>query len=108
MRGLGVSAGRAQGTARVIRQPQEFGLLQPGDILVCPATDPSWSPLFPLVRGLVVEIGGQLSHGSIVAREYSIPAVVNIPQATGRIPDGATIELDATAGTVRLIATGQT
>ncbi len=108
LRGLGVSAGRAQGTARVIRQPQEFGLLQPGDILVCPATDPSWSPLFPLVRGLVVEIGGQLSHGSIVAREYSIPAVVNIPQATGRIPDGATIELDATAGTVRLIATGQT
>ncbi len=107
LRGLGVSAGRAQGTARVIRQPEEFGRLQPGDILVCPATDPAWSPLFPLVRGLVVEIGGQLSHGSIVAREYSIPAVVNVPQATDRIPDGATIELDATAGTVRLIATGQ-
>ena len=108
LRGLGVSAGRAQGTARVIRQPQEFGRLQPGDLLVCPATDPAWSPLFPLVRGLVVEIGGQLSHGSIVAREYSIPAVVNVPQATSRIPDGATIELDAAAGTVRLIATGQT
>ncbi|MDE2992661.1 MAG: PEP-utilizing enzyme [Chloroflexota bacterium] len=107
LRGLGVSAGRAQGTARVIRQPEEFGRLQPGDILVCPATDPAWSPLFPLVRGLVVEIGGQLSHGSIVAREYSIPAVVNVPQATDRIPDGATIELDATAGTVRLIDTGQ-
>ena len=105
LRGLGVSAGRVQGTARVIRQPEEFGRLQPGDILVCPATDPAWSPLFPLVRGLVVEIGGQLSHGSIVAREYSIPAVVNVPQATSRIPDGATIELDVTAGTVRLIAT---
>ena len=104
LRGLGVSAGRAQGTARVIRQPQEFGRLQPGDLLVCPATDPAWSPLFPLVCGLVVEIGGQLSHGSIVAREYSIPAVVNVPQATSRIPDGATIELDAAAGTVRLIA----
>ncbi len=103
LRGLGVSAGRARGTARVIRQPEEFGRLQPGDILVCPATDPAWSPLFPLVRGLVVEIGGQLSHGSIVAREYSIPAVVNVPQATSRIPDGATIELDAAAGTVRLI-----
>ena len=107
LRGLGVSAGRVQGTARVIRQPEEFGRLQPGDILVCPATDPAWSPLFPLVRGLVVEIGGQLSHGSIVAREYSIPAVVNVPQATGRIPDGAAIELDAAAGTVRLIATVQ-
>ena len=107
LRGLGVSAGRVQGTARVIRQPEEFGRLQPGDILVCPATDPAWSPLFPLVRGLVVEIGGQLSHGSIVAREYGIPAVVNVPQATGRIPDGATIELDAAAGTVRLIATAQ-
>ena len=82
LRGLGVSAGQVQGTARVIRQPEEFGRLQPGDILVCPATDPAWSPLFPLVRGLVVEIGGQLSHGSIVAREYSIPAVVNVPQAT--------------------------
>ena len=102
LRGLGVSAGRAQGTARVIRLQEEFGRLQPGDILVCPATDPSWSPLFPLVRGLVVEIGGQLSHGSIVAREYSIPAVVNVPQATAHIPDGASIELDATAGTVRL------
>ena len=103
LRGLGVSAGRAQGTARVIRQPEEFGRLQPGDILVCPATDPAWSPLFPLVRGLVVEIGGQLSHGSIVAREYSIPAVVNVPRATSRIPDGAAIQLDAVAGTVRLI-----
>lgn len=108
LHGLGVSAGQAQGTARVIRQPEEFGRLRPGDILVCPATDPAWSPLFPLVRGLVVEIGGQLSHGSIVAREYSIPAVVNVPQATDRLPDGATIELDATAGTVRLIDTAQT
>ena len=83
LRGLGVSAGQRAGhgasnpPAGRVRAP-----CRPGDILVCPATDPSWSPLFPLVRGLVVEIGGQLSHGSIVAREYSIPAVVNVPQAT--------------------------
>ncbi len=107
LRGLGVSAGRAQGTARVIRRPEEFGLLQPGDILVCPATDPAWSPLFPLVRGLVVEIGGQLSHGSIVAREYSIPAVVNVRQATTLIPDGAALSLDAAAGIVRVMPAGQ-
>ncbi|MAG35461.1 MAG: hypothetical protein CL878_04335 [Dehalococcoidia bacterium] len=107
LRGLGVSAGRARGTARVIRHPEEFGRLRPGDILVCPATDPAWSPLFPLVRGLVVEIGGQLSHGSIVAREYGIPAVVNVRQATTFITDGAPIELDAAAGTVRLTETGQ-
>jgi rifampicin phosphotransferase len=100
--GLPSSPGRVTGTARVLRSPQEGARLQAGDILVAPSTDPGWTPLFLLAAGLVMETGGYLSHGAIVAREYGIPAVINVSRATQRIADGATITLDGGAGTVQL------
>lgn len=98
--GLPVSGGTASGIARVILHFSEAGKLRPGDILVTKSTDPGWTPLFPLVRGLVLEVGGVLSHASIVAREYGIPAVANIPDATKRIRDGQPLVVDGTAGKV--------
>jgi phosphohistidine swiveling domain-containing protein len=103
LRGMPSSPGRVTGTARVLRSPREGTRLQAGEVLVAPSTDPGWTPLFLLAAGLVMETGGYLSHGAIVAREYGIPAVINVPQATQRIPDGSTIELDGAAGTVRVI-----
>ena len=82
--------------------PQEASTLAPGDILVTRATDPGWTPVFSIIGGAVLEIGGTLSHGAIVAREYGLPAVVNVPQATQRIRDGQEITVDGTRGTVRL------
>ncbi len=104
--GLSSSPGRVTGVARVIRTPQEGRRLQPGEILVAPSTDPGWTPLFLLAAGLVMETGGYLSHGAIVAREYGIPAVLNVPLATQRIPDGATVMLDGGAGTVKIAECG--
>lgn len=101
--GLPSSPGRVVGTARILHTPQDSARLQAGDILVAPSTDPGWTPLFLLASGLVMETGGYLSHGAIVAREYGIPAVLNVPQALRRIPDGATIALDGAAGTIRLV-----
>ena len=98
--GLAASRGTATGTARVIVSPKEAVTLQPGDILVTRATDPGWTPVFSVIGGAVLEIGGQLSHGAIVAREYGLPAVVNIPQATQLIQDGQTITVDGTLGRV--------
>ena len=100
--GLPSSPGRVVGTARILRTPHDSDRLQAGDILVAPSTDPGWTPLFLLASGLVMETGGYLSHGAIVAREYGIPAVLNVPQAMQRIPDGTTITLDGGAGTIQL------
>ena len=75
---------------------------EPGQILVTRSTDPGWTPLFSIVSGLVLEIGGQLSHGAIVAREYGLPAVVNVPEATSRIAEGQMIVVDGSAGEVFL------
>jgi len=101
--GLPSSPGRVTGIARVLYSPQEGARLQPGEILVAPSTDPGWTPLFLLASGLVMETGGYLSHGAIVAREYGIPAVLNIPLATQRIPDGSSILLDGAQGVVHLL-----
>jgi rifampicin phosphotransferase len=101
--GLPSSPGRVTGVARVLRSPQEGTRLQAGDILVAPSTDPGWTPLFLLAAGLVMETGGYLSHGAIVAREYGIPAVLNVPLATQRIVDGSTILLDGAQGVVQLL-----
>jgi pyruvate,water dikinase len=100
--GLPSNPGRVTGTARVLRSLQERHRLQPGNILVAPSTDPGWTPLFLLASGLVMETGGYLSHGAIVAREYGIPAVLNVTRATQRIPDGSTITIDGAAGTIQL------
>jgi phosphohistidine swiveling domain-containing protein len=98
--GIAASGGRVTGRARVILSPQEATSLQAGDILVTRSTDPGWTPVFALISGVVLEIGGQLSHGAIVAREYGLPAVVNVAGATRRIVDGDTITVDGSAGTI--------
>ncbi len=100
--GIPASAGQARGVARVILDPSEASTLEPGTILVTRATDPGWTPVFSIISGLVLEIGGQLSHGAIVAREYGLPAVVNVPEATRRIGDGQFIVVDGSRGEVKL------
>lgn len=102
LQGIPASGGRVQGRARIVSDPQNATRLQKNDILVTRATDPGWTPIFPLVGGLVLEIGGQLSHGAIVAREYGVPAVVNVREATRRIQDGQLIIVDGSAGRVFL------
>jgi pyruvate,water dikinase len=102
LEGTAVSGGRVRGIARIVLDPREAAKLRAGEILVTQATDPGWTPVFPLVSGLVLEIGGQLSHGAIVAREYGIPAVVNVVGATRRIADEQTIVVDGTHGRVSL------
>ncbi|MEM7433809.1 MAG: PEP/pyruvate-binding domain-containing protein [Myxococcota bacterium] len=100
LRGMGVSPGRITGLARVILDPRNDALIEPGEILVAPVTDVAWTPLFAQASGLVVEVGGLLSHGSIVAREYGIPAVVAVPGATRMIRTGDEITLDGAEGFV--------
>ena len=99
-----IASGLARGTARVVFDPREVTDLGRDAILVCPSTDPGWTPLFLHVRGLIVERGGVLSHGAIIAREFGIPAVV-LEAATQRITEGSQIELDANHGVVTLKTT---
>ncbi len=100
--GLAASRGTVTGVARVVLSPQGASAIQPGEILVTRATDPGWTPVFSIIGGIVLEIGGALSHGAIVAREYGLPAVTNIPQATQLIHDGQTITVDGGTGRVLL------
>ena len=102
IRGAGTSPGRVIGTARVLHGPEDFDQMQPGDILVARITTPAWTPLFARAAAIVTDIGGQLSHGSIVAREYGIPAVMGTGVATKRIQSGQTITVDGSAGQVVL------
>ncbi|SFG93266.1 pyruvate, water dikinase [Desulfotomaculum arcticum] len=98
--GMGVAAGRASGAARLIGHPDEGEKLQAGDVLVTPSTDPGWTPLFLRASAIVVETGGFLSHGAIVAREYGIPAVVNIPGVMKMIKDSQLVTVDGDGGKV--------
>ncbi|NOY27226.1 MAG: hypothetical protein GXP62_15260, partial [Oligoflexia bacterium] len=100
LQGMGISPGGVTGPARIVRTLADAHRLRPGDILVTRATDPAWTPLFLNACGLVMEIGGMLSHGAVVAREYRLPAVVNVVDATRRLHDGQTITLDGTRGRV--------
>ena len=100
LEGQGVSSGIARGTVRIVRNPADPRALEPDDILVAPITDPAWTPLFLAVAGVVVEVGAQLSHAAIVARELGIPAVVGVTNATTRLVDGQQIEIDGARGTV--------
>lgn len=100
LKGQGVCAGVARGTVRIIRDPADPRLLEPGDILVAPITDPAWTPLFLAVAGVVVEVGAQQSHAAIVARELGIPAIVGVADATTRLIDGQLIEIDGATGIV--------
>ena len=100
LRGEAASPGRTEGTVRVIRDMAEFDRIQAGDIVVCPTTAAAWSPIFGVIAGLVTEHGGLLSHPAILAREYGLPAVLGIPDATHRLVDGARVEIDGSAGSV--------
>lgn len=103
LRGKGASAGVVRGPARVTLSQEDFGRIQPGDIVVCPSSNPSWVPIFTIAGGLVTNTGGVLSHAAVVAREFGLPAVVGTTDATTRIADGRLVEIDGTAGTVRLL-----
>jgi pyruvate,water dikinase len=100
--GTPASAGSATGTVRVILDPVGAHL-EPGEILVAPSTDPGWTPLFMTAGALVMEMGGVISHGAVVAREYGIPAVVGVPDATTRLRTGQRVTVDGSAGTVRQV-----
>ena len=97
--GSPVSAGVVEGIVHVVLDPRT-ARLNPGEILVCPGTDPAWTPLFMAAGGLITEVGGMMTHGSVVAREYGIPAVVGVHQATLRLKDGQRIRLDGTNGKI--------
>ncbi|MEU9836649.1 PEP/pyruvate-binding domain-containing protein [Streptosporangium sp. NPDC048047] len=97
--GTPASAGTVTGVARVVLDPVGAHLA-PGEILVCPSTDPGWTPLFLTAGGLVMEMGGANSHGAVVAREYGIPAVVGVAHATERVSTGLRITVDGTSGTI--------
>jgi len=104
--GSPVSPGVVEGLVRVVLSPHD-SQLAPGEILVCPGTDPAWTPLFLTAGGLVTEVGGMMTHGSVVAREYGIPAVVGVHQATTRLKDGQKIRVDGTAGRIEILAENQ-
>jgi pyruvate,water dikinase len=101
--GIGASPGRVTGIARVIHGPDEFHQMQPGDILVAKITAPAWTALFALASGVVTDVGGPLSHSSIVAREYHIAAVLGTGVATERLRSGQRITVDGDTGTVTIV-----
>jgi pyruvate,water dikinase len=100
--GVAVSSGTIEGRARVALDIAEADL-EPGDILVTAYTDPSWSPLFVSIGGLVTEVGGLMTHGAVIAREYGLPAVVGVDRATRLIQDGQRIRLNGTHGYIELL-----
>ncbi|RII19597.1 Chondramide synthase cmdD [Streptomyces sp. YIM 130001] len=101
LNGMGAASGRVTGRARVVRDPSG-AVVEPGEILVVPTTDPGWTPLFLTAGGLVAETGAVMAHGPTVAREYGIPAVICVPAATERIRTGELVTVDGAAGTVTL------
>ncbi|GAA3309845.1 PEP/pyruvate-binding domain-containing protein [Arthrobacter ramosus] len=100
IKGVGASAGRVSAAARVLGGPQDFGQMAPGDVLVARITTPAWTSLFAMASAVVTDVGGPLSHSSIVAREYGIPAVLGTGVATQRLTSGQQITVDGDAGTV--------
>jgi pyruvate,water dikinase len=103
LQGIGGCPGVARGRARVVLDPADPRGLGPGDVLVAPITDPSWTPLFVPAEAVVVDVGAQMSHAVIVSRELGIPCVVSVTGATRRVPDGALVEVDGGAGVVRVL-----
>ena len=102
MRGFAVSSGQMTGRASVVLGPAEFDKMEPGSILVAPLTTLAWTQLFAHAAGLVTDMGSILAHGSIVAREYGIPAVLGVGNGTERIAHGQLITIDGDAGTVAI------
>jgi phosphohistidine swiveling domain-containing protein len=106
LKGIPTCPGRVTAPACVLHGPEDFGRMRPGDVLVAATTTPAWTPLFAMASAVVTDIGGPLSHGSIVAREYGIPAVMSTGVGTHRIHDGEIITVDGSAGTVTITDTG--
>ena len=103
LQGIPGCPGQAEGRARVIQNPFQGGQLQPGEVLVAPITDPSWTPLFVTASAVVVDVGAQISHAVIVSRELGIPCVVSLEHGTRRIRDGALVRVDGTTGAVTVL-----
>jgi pyruvate,water dikinase len=103
LKGQPGSPGVVEGPARIVRTVQELASVQPGDVLVCPATSPAWSPVFSRIAATVSDVGGVMSHTAIVCREYGLPAVVGTGNAVSRIKDGARIRVDGDTGVVTLL-----
>lgn len=103
LRGTSGSPGIARGRARIVHDPYTVGDPAPGDILVAPQTDPTWTPLFVFAAAVVVDGGATITHSSIVCRELGIPRAVSMRPAAARIPDGAMIEVDGTNGAVAVL-----
>jgi pyruvate,water dikinase len=104
LQGGPASPGVARGSARVVRTLEEIADLQPGEVLVAPQTDPSWTPLFLVASGVVVDVGAMGSHAMIVSRELGIPCAAGVTDATRRIPTGTTVRVDGSTGTVRVLS----
>jgi len=102
IKGVAASPGQASGVARVLHGPEDFDQMKPGDVLVAPITTPAWTPLFAMASAVVTDIGGPLSHGSIVAREYGIPAVLGTGVATRRLNSGDNVEVNGAEGIVSI------
>ena len=100
--GVPISPGVVQGRVKVFQHATDKTLL-PGEILVARATDPGWTPLFINARGIILEIGGALQHGAVVAREYGIPCVSGLDDATSKLKDGQLVEVDGSNGIVRIL-----
>lgn len=100
MKGTPVGRGSFIGKARVVTTLEEANKIEKGDVLVVPFTDIGWSPYFPLLGGLVTELGGLISHGAVVAREYGLPCVVGCKQATRKIKTGDLVSIDGKTGQV--------
>jgi phosphoenolpyruvate synthase/pyruvate phosphate dikinase len=105
LEGIGGAPGRVIGRARIVHDTENPDVLEPGDILVAPITDPSWTPLFLAAAGVVVDVGAVMSHSVIVSRDLGIPCVVSVTDASRIIPDGALIEIDGDVGTVTILST---
>ncbi len=103
LQGMPGCPGVAQGRARVVLDSYDPTALEPGDVLVAPITDPSWTPLFVPAAAVVVDVGAPLSHAIIVSRELGIPCVVSVTDGTRRIPDGALVEVNGDTGVVRIL-----
>lgn len=101
--GVSGSPGVAEGTVKVIWVESELSKIEKGDILVAPTTSPSWTPVFPLLNGVIVDRGASLSHAAIVGREFGIPVVMNVFEGTKLLKDGMRVRIDANMGTVFVI-----
>lgn len=101
--GLCGCSGEVEGTARVVVIYEDLKKVQPGDILVCPSTNPAWTPVFGLVKGVITDTGGTLCHTAIIGREYGVPTIVNAQQATSKIKSGQKIRMDAANGAIYIL-----